>query len=77
MNCMKCGTDMFRAGITWNSAGTFPAGIYNKEKGVFGITKYSPLSCYVCPACGHVELSVDDPGKLIINGTSIFEEDEQ
>ncbi len=75
MDCIKCGKTMFRAGLTGFASGTFTAGLYNKEKGLFGIEKYSSLSCHVCPACGHVELTADDPEALILSGKSIFEED--
>ena len=76
MNCMKCGADMFKAGLQRTGCSDFLM-LHNRKKGLLEVTKYSSVSCYVCPACGHVELQADNPGALIINGTSIFEEDEQ
>ena len=37
----------------------------NKKEGIFETEKACPVSCYVCPECGYIELNADNSKKLI------------
>lgn len=42
---------------------TFGTSVYlkHKEKGILGAEKTSPVECYVCTKCGHIELIATKP----------------
>lgn len=65
MNCGKCGAEMFKAKLA--GAQFMEIFLFNKKKGLFEGEKRSTVSCYVCPECGHVELTADDPKHLRID----------
>lgn len=66
MKCEKCGAGLFQANMV---SAHFLSEILltNKKPGLLEPEKRSTVSCYVCPACGHIELVADEPKKLQID----------
>ena len=65
MKCDRCEVEMYSAKIV----GGMPRDeilLINKKKGIFESEKWSRISCYVCPECGHIELIANDPKGLQI-----------
>lgn len=65
MMCSRCEAEMFRAKMV--GAQFVEIQLINKKKGIFESEKRSSVSCYVCPECGHIELTADHPNGLQIN----------
>lgn len=66
MECIKCKEVMYKAHLVGDVSG-LDVWLRNKKKGILETEKRSPVSCYVCPACGYVELNADKPQDLMIS----------
>lgn len=62
MKCDKCTSEMVKAKMV--DAHFAELLLINKKKGIFETEKRSTVSCYVCPECGHIELTADCPKGL-------------
>lgn len=65
MKCDRCGVEMFKTKMV--GAQFVEIQLINRKKGFFESEKRSTVSCYVCPECGHMELTADHPKDLRIN----------
>ena len=61
MECLRCKAEMFPAKLS-----AYPGEPYlmNKKPGLLEPEKRSRIGCFVCPACGYVELKAEEPSKL-------------
>ena len=64
MDCLRCKEKMFKASLKGDAVGTVVY-LANKKEGIFETEKTCPVSCYVCPECGYIELNADNSKKLI------------
>lgn len=64
MKCLRCNEEMYTAKLKGDAVGTVVY-LTNKKEGFFDTEKTSSVSCYVCPNCGHIELTADNVKNLI------------
>lgn len=64
MKCDRCGAELFQAKLA--GAPLAEIVLVNKKKGIFESEKTSRVSCHVCPECGHIELTAENPKGLQI-----------
>ena len=64
MECLRCKEEMFKANLKGDAVGTVVY-LAKKKDGIFAPDKNSPVSCYVCPKCGHIELVADNVKNLM------------
>lgn len=63
MKCIKCETEIIKSRLSTGMAYVYAA---NKKKGAFEKEKRSPVSCFVCPKCGYIELYADCPKDIVV-----------
>lgn len=65
MDCLRCKAVMISVKLYGGALGERPY-LSNKRDGVWEKERQSGLRCFVCPACGHVELQAESPEELIL-----------
>ncbi len=63
MKCLRCEADMFPAIMTGNVK-SLELHLTDRKYGLFETENQCDITCYVCPACGYIELNANDPQKI-------------
>ncbi len=66
MECSKCGANMTAAQLCTGGIGT-PPYLMRKRPGIFESEHRCGVDCFVCLACGNVELRAQDVQKLLLD----------